>query len=769
MNSAPDRPPTLRPEPLGKVAARQRIRELEQAVAAAQADAFAVRKLLDDSLQETGEGLLLVNKEGRVRLLNEALCGLFGLGPPPASWLGQPAALLLAQLRTRLAEPAALDHLLARPATGYAALTLANLQLIELKVRPLAPAAGGGYLLCGRLATSSPGARRRQQDATLAFTSAQNPHPVLRLSATGEQLYANAAAEQILAALPSAALLQAELRARTQAALHDGQTSKTSINLDDNYLFEVAVVPFAAANYANVYLVDISPRYRAEQALRRAKEAAEAAAAAREAFLAHMSHEIRTPLNGVLGMATQLAKTPLDSQQQQLLSIVRTSGHFLLGVLNDVLDMSKITSGKLELDQAPFEFCQVASEALALLAWQAAEKGLEFKFLPLGQPAPYPWLLGDAHRLSQVLVNLVGNALKFTDQGHVHVRSRVLAQTADALTLQIEVADSGSGIAADKQELIFEFFTQEHPAIQQQYGGSGLGLSICRALVQQMGGTLAVASQPGAGSTFALVLTLPRAVPELRPAPTPAPASRAGSLAGLRVLLVDDNEINRSVARYLLAHWGTTLHEASNGAEALALLQSQPFEVVLLDIQMPGLSGLDVLRQLRQHPDPQRAATPAIAFTANAFRADAERYLAAGFTDYLTKPFSEDSLYEKLGAYRGAAPASFDLAYLHAQAQGNQALISKIISAFLRNTPPLLADLRAAADAGHWSEAATLAHHLQSNIQVLGIRHTEASLATLRQPPPAAAGPAATAYAQAAHQLADHLAAAVRALPDYLP
>jgi CheY-like chemotaxis protein len=168
-------------------------------------------------------------------------------------------------------------------------------------------------------------------------------------------------------------------------------------------------------------------------------------------------------------------------------------------------------------------------------------------------------------------------------------------------------------------------------------------------------------------------------------------------------------------------------------------------------------------------PDPQRAATPAIAFTANAFQADAERYLAAGFTDYLTKPFGEDSLHAKLGAHRpGPAAASFDLTYLHAQAQGNQGLITKIISAFLRNTPPLLANLRAAADGGRWPEVAALVHHLRSNIQVLGIQHTEASLATLRTPPPAA-GPAAVAFARAAHQLADHIDAALQVLPSHLP
>lgn len=380
-------------------------------------------------------------------------------------------------------------------------------------------------------------------------------------------------------------------------------------------------------------------------------------------------------------------------------------------------------------------------------------------------------MLDDGRRLSQVLVNLIGNAIKFTDSGYVHVRSQILVQTADALTLQVAVADSGNGIAADKQELLFEFFIPESTAIQHQHGGSRLGLSICRALAQQMGGTLAVASQPGAGSTFTLVLTLPKAVPEPRPSLPPAATSRAGRLASLRVLLVDDNEINRSVARDLLDHWGTDLQEAGSGPDALALLAAQPFDVVLLDIQMLGMTGVEVLRHLRQHPNPQRAATPAIALTANAFQTDAERYLAAGFSDYLNKPFVEDSLYNKLVAHWAApmlAPATFDFTYLHTQAQSNQALITKIISAFLRNAPPLLVNLRTAADAGRWPGAATLVHHLHSNIRVLGIQHTEASLAILRTAPPLPIGPAATAFAQAAYQLADRVTAALQVLPYYL-
>jgi PAS domain S-box-containing protein len=531
--------------------------------------------------------------------------------------------------------------------------------------------------------------------------------------------------------------------------------------------FRTVKVPLPAVDGEPLLLgmgIDITELKQAQHALQHAKEVAEAAARTREALLATMSHELRTPLTGVLGMADQLAKTPLSSQQQQLLSIVRTSGHFLLTALNDVLDISRITSGQFELEQTPFEFGQVATEALALLAWQASEKGLDFKLLPARPADPHPLVVGDSHRLSQVLVNLVGNAIKFTPHGHVHVRSQVLAQTDDDLTLQVEVADSGPGIAADKLDAIFEFFTQESPAIQRQHGGSGLGLSICRALVQRMGGTLQVASQPGVGSTFTLVLTLPKALPTLRAARPQASPGRAGSLAGLRVLLVEDNELARRVARYLLEHWGTALQEASDGPGALALLETQAFDVVLLDIELPGLNGLEVLARLRQHPNPQRAATPAIAFTANNRREDAERYRAAGCADCLVKPFAEDDLYRQLSTYQAAPPAGLDLTYLRAQAQGSQALITRIISAFVRSTPAQVQELRAAAAASQWQEVARLAHHLRSGIQVLGIRHAADCLAALQLPLPAGPGAAATAFGQAAQQLADHLDAVVQAL-----
>ena len=394
--------------------------------------------------------------------------------------------------------------------------------------------------------------------------------------------------------------------------------------------------------------------------LKLALRAAQAAATARENFLANMSHEIRTPMNGVLGMANLLAKTGLNEQQRSYAEVIQFSGKHLLNVVNDVLDMAKITAGKLELEQAVFHLPNAVGEALQPLAMQAHAKGLSFRVTQVPDAWPIPWVVGDSHRLKQVLLNLVSNALKFTERGSIVVSMECLSETDTAVTMRLCVADTGCGIAPDKQALIFESFTQAYANTARNYGGTGLGLSISQALVEQMGGTLMLTSVVEEGSTFAFTLVLQKAPREAWPVvATPLAPLSPGRLAGARVLLVEDNPINRTLAQMLLEPWGVVLTEAVDGPEALELLTEQPpFDVVLLDIQLPTLSGLDVVKQLRRLPDPRRAAIPVLALTANVFQVDVERYLAAGFDDYLAKPYEEAELYQKIERLLPPAPAS---------------------------------------------------------------------------------------------------------------
>jgi CheY-like chemotaxis protein len=485
--------------------------------------------------------------------------------------------------------------------------------------------------------------------------------------------------------------------------------------------------------------LDATERAQAEAELRRAKEKAEASAQAKETFLANLSHEIRTPMNGVLGMARQLTKTPLDHGQQELLRIIQTSGEHLLSVLNEVLDMTKISSARLELEQVSFNLRASMEEALRPLAVQAADKGLVFHVALLEHNGELPRVVGDAYRLNQVLINLVSNAIKFTATGgSISVSGSLIGQTETHLSALFRLTDTGVGIPEDKLEYIFEDYAQAGVDTARRYGGTGLGLGIARALVEQMGGTLTVDSQVGRGSTFQFNVTLPCAVGAeivLHPAPLDT-----GALRGCRVLVAEDNGINREVVRLLLHSWGVVVDEAEDGPAALALHAERRYDAVLMDIQMPGMSGVEVTAQIRQHPDPERAQVPVLALTANAFRSDLDRYLKAGINDCLTKPFKEDEFYRKLVALvYPPEELLYDLAEVHEMADGDEAFIQRMVRSFLLHMPPIVQQLRTAAAAEQWSQVAKLAHHIKPNLIQFGIAGVEQALQQLMQVPTAGA------------------------------
>ncbi|NML66206.1 response regulator [Hymenobacter sp. RP-2-7] len=475
--------------------------------------------------------------------------------------------------------------------------------------------------------------------------------------------------------------------------------------------------------------------------LKAAQLAAEAAAQARENFLANMSHEIRTPMNGVLGIAGLLAKTSLTPQQQDYVRTIRSSGSHLLNLLNDVLDVAKINSGKLELERIPFELLDSVGQAVAPLALQAEEKGLAFRYERPPQAAA--WVLSDPFRLNQVLINLLANAIKFTERGSVALQVSLVAELPALRIVRFEVHDTGIGIKPEALGRIFDSFAQAYADTTRRFGGTGLGLTISQALVTQLGGELAVASDYGRGSTFSFTLPLPVAA---APAPGQHPSTLAdGLLRGTRMLIAEDNDVNRLVASLHLRHWGVEVAEAVDGLAALHCLEQSHYDVVLMDIQMPGLNGLEVTRQLRRLPDPQRATTPVLALTANAFRSDNEKYLAAGLNDYLAKPFAEQDLYAKLvgllrqpapplpagellppapapAATPAAASSTYDLGRVRQEAKGQEVFVARMVRAFLNSTPPKLRELQAAAAARDWPRVAEVAHFLKPNLQLLAVR-----------------------------------------------
>jgi CheY-like chemotaxis protein len=365
---------------------------------------------------------------------------------------------------------------------------------------------------------------------------------------------------------------------------------------------------------------------RAAAELEQSRDEAETANRAKSAFLAMMSHELRTPLNGVLGMTHALAATDLDARQREHLEIIGSSGRSLLTILNDVLDLSKIDAGKLEIETVPFALGDLLESAVSLWEPLASEKGLALR-LELDGNVP-PWVAGDPTRLRQVITNLLSNAVKFTDQGEV----RISARTDQGGRLTFEVADTGPGIPAEAASRLFRDFSQADSSTSRQFGGTGLGLSISRKLCRLMGGDLTVSSVEGRGATFQGWVRL-----------TAAQAVAAEShddevdLPGLRVLAVDDNAANRAVADALLSALGMSVTLACDGAEALEILANQPIDLVFMDVNMPVMDGAQALRAIRagRAGDP---LIPVIALTADAMVGDREKYLAQGFDDYLAKP-----------------------------------------------------------------------------------------------------------------------------------
>ncbi|UYN94899.1 MAG: PAS-domain containing protein [Enhydrobacter sp.] len=505
---------------------------------------------------------------------------------------------------------------------------------------------------------------------------------------------------------------------------------------DSSYIRRTAsgrIVEFKAHRLENGEILltyrDITELKEQQEELERARDEAQAANQAKSTFLATMSHEIRTPMNGVVGTAELLEREPLNDRQKRLVRMVRSSSAALLRIIDDVLDFSKIEAGHMELEEAPCSLRAVIEGTVETLSVQVEAKGLEINAAV--EPDTPDAVLADVTRLRQILFNLIGNAVKFTDEGAITVRARPLAVDARTVTLALSVRDTGIGMDAVQQARLFQPFSQADSSTTRRYGGTGLGLSIVRRLAQLMGGDVAVESAPGKGSTFTVTLRMRRMTE------APAPLVRTEPMAlpagGLRVLAVDDYEVNLDVLAEQFEVLGAELDTAANGLEALNLWRQRDYALILTDIHMPDMDGFELTRHIRAEEGgrPGGRRTPILALTANALKGEAERCIAAGMDDYLTKPLTLDRLRNALARWM-AAPAgdapvperssaegpAIDRSIIAEMFGGSPTAIARVLGRFRQAGTRLVEEIAAARNDAR--ELRELAHKLKGAARAAG-------------------------------------------------
>ncbi len=483
---------------------------------------------------------------------------------------------------------------------------------------------------------------------------------------------------------------------------------------------------------------DITQRKKDAEELLRAQKA-------KEQFLANISHEIRTPINGIAGMAALLSKNPTQEEQQTYLNAIKSAADNLKVIINDILDLASIESGKLQFEKIGFNLNDLLRSLVETYGVHAREKGLKLTHTLDAKVDKV--FTGDPVRLNQILINLISNAIKFTHKGSIHLEVVPERIKNSSYYLKFSITDTGIGIPTDKLQTIFESFSQADASVTRKYGGTGLGLTIVKQLIELQNGTIHVVSKENEGSTFTFVIPYKTGQSQPIDQTRPNKPSDKGQFKHASILLVEDNDINRLYAGSILKMWGCYYETAENGVVALEKIRNQNFDLILMDIQMPVMDGFETTKAIRMG-ESRYSHIPIIALTANATKRDFEKCLAAGMNYCVTKPFTQDDLMKVLSKYldkkmlrkskatsasRPAVSTDIDLSYLNKVSNGDQNFIREMTAAFLESTPKALDDLGTQLLERNWSQLAKVVHKIKPSVTLLGIHSLKEKIIQLEQ------------------------------------